>query len=231
MSEVLVKPPHVLSEMATVECAINGMSLARFGDGELRLATGRGDAVSQRTRDPKLVYELRAILKNKTSGLLVCIPDFYGKGPNQKNWQKYARPEFLAMMTNTRYGNAFITRPDNAPWINRPSYWARVHDLWADRDVILVTGNEKSITLPMLKLAKSVELIMGPAVEAYAEIDNIEAQVIEKNGQKKATVLLCLGATATCLAWRLARRNIHAVDLGHIGMFMRRLKVQDGTTV
>jgi len=38
-------------------------------------------------------------------------------------------------------------------------------------------------------------------------------------------ILLCLGPTATVLAWRLAKRGKWALDLGHIGMFMKRLGV------
>jgi hypothetical protein len=44
-------------------------------------------------------------------------------------------------------------------------------------------------------------------------------------------VIICLGPTATVLAERLAKKGVHALDLGHIGMFMRRLDVDQHITM
>jgi hypothetical protein len=48
-------------------------------------------------------------------------------------------------------------------------------------------------------------------------------------------VLICLGTAATALAYRLAKKGIHALDLGHIGMFLKhagayRYALDDMTT-
>ena len=88
----------------------------------------------------------------------------------------------------------------------------------ADRDIVLVVGDKKSITTEMIgSEAKSVREVIGPRQHAYAQIDAIEEEI----GKTPARVLMCLGTTATVLAHRLARKGVHALDLGHIVMFMK----------
>ena len=136
--QVTVKPGLDCLPVRIFTPAIGGVSLSRYGDGELRICTG-GTAVSQRITPPKLVAELREILATETPGLLVCIPN-YKEGPRVANWAKYAEPKYLSLYGKQVYGSAFITRPDNAPRIAVPGYWARLRKLWQDKDVILVTG-------------------------------------------------------------------------------------------
>lgn len=188
-------------------------SIARFGDGELRLAVGRA-AISQKA-EPNLATELRALL-SRYDGCAVGIPNFR-RTPNQATWSPYCSGEFRGLYGQDLYGSAFITRPDNAPWIDRPEYWQAVRDLWRGKDVKLVTGNAKSLTVAMLEGAASVRLVGAPETNAYGSVDALEETI----GTWSGLVVLCLGATATVLAARLARRGVHALDLGHIGMFMR----------
>jgi hypothetical protein len=211
----------ILSEKQTIEAALSGVSLSRFGDGELRLAIG-GTASSQRTKFPSMMRELGLILGTATPGLLTCIPDFNAHGPKRANWLKYNEPRYAKLYGKQTFGSAFVTRPDNAPWINTPEYWDLVRKLWSGKDITLVVGDRKSITEEMLHgkaCANTIRTVWGPRVEAYAEIDRIEEEI----GKPVGTVLLCLGVTATVLAWRLAKKGVHALDLGHIGMFMKRL--------
>jgi hypothetical protein len=206
----------VLSEEETLDLALAGASLSRFGDGELKLALGR-DCVSQKA-DPKLAIELRRILKGPAgSGALVCIPN-YGATPRTDVWDRYATPQHTALFGPGPYGSAFVSRPDSAPWIDTPDYWAKVELLWTDKDVTLVLGDEtKSLRVETLRTAAGVRLVKGPRRDAYADIAAIEAEI----GTPAGPVLLCLGPTATVLAARLAAKGVHALDLGHIGTFMR----------
>ena len=209
--------PSVLTEDETLDRALAGASLARYGDGELKLCMG-GTAKSQ-GRHPVLQKELRAIL-SKPGPALPCIPNTYSGGPKEKGWAKYSRGRFLPLFGLKTYGSAFVTRPDSAPWIDRPEYWAKVRRLWQGRDVTLVIGDRKSLREENLEPdVRTLRMIHGPHTDAYREIDDIE----ERIGTPDGPVLLCLGATATVLAHRLAAKGVHAIDLGHIGMFMRRL--------
>jgi hypothetical protein len=221
-----MKYPHVITETRTLALLHDGHSIARFGDGELRLAIGK-ECTSQR-RVPGLAEELRAMLKAPRN-CLVGIPNF-AQTPKAENWTRYAGEQFTKLYGAKEYASSFITRPDSAPWIDTPEYWADVRRLWYGRDVILVRGDEKSITPAMLDgTAASVRIVDGPRQHAYASIAEIEAltlaaagEIMRDRRQASPLVILCLGATATALAWRLAHKpGLQALDLGHIGMFMR----------
>jgi hypothetical protein len=208
--------PLVKSEMETIELAAT-MSLARYGDGELRTCLG-GDAISQRHRSDKLVAELRNILQVPVDGLLVGIPNVMSKTPKADSWAKYGTPSYTKLYGPLSFGSSFITRPDSAPWIDVPEYWEKVRDLWRGKDITLAVGDKKSVTSELIAgEAASLREVWGPRTEAYDIIDQIEEQI----GKPSGTVIMCLGVTATVLAARLARKGVHAIDLGHIGMFMR----------
>lgn len=207
--------PVVLTELETLERAHAGESLARYGDGELKLALGR-DCISQ-VRDPRLAQELKEVLR-AGSPVLPCIPS--PRNAKGESWARFQTAGFTGLYdAGKTYGNAFITRPDSAPWIDTPEYWGKVVDLWRGRDVVLVAGTERSLRASMLSEAASVTEVRDTVShrDAYARIDEIE----ERIGTPAGRVLLCLGPTATVLAARLARKGVHALDLGHIGMFMR----------
>ncbi len=61
-----MKYPKCLTEAETVERAIAGANLARYGDGEFNLCDGRNCTSQQ--RQPKLATELRAILEKAPAG-------------------------------------------------------------------------------------------------------------------------------------------------------------------
>jgi hypothetical protein len=208
---------HVLTEDETLDAALSGKSIARFGDGELRLAVGRGCSSQRANR--RLMSELRELLL-KPSPALVCVPRF-ASTPKYRFWPKYDVAMFNDLMVLPTYGSSFITRPDNAPKIDRPDYWERMRQLWRGKDVTLVSSGKKDLRSALDREAKSVRHIPGPESDAYNEVDRL----MEVIGTPSHPVIMCLGACATVLAARLAPRGVHALDLGHVGMFMRRLGV------
>lgn len=212
----MTKYPLVHDEFETLRLA-QTKSVARFGDGELRLATN-GGCVSQRA-DKSLAEELRTILA-RPGRCLVCIPRIF-KGPKAHVWEKYVGENIVNLYTQPTYGSAFITRPDSAPEIDRPGYWDNVKKLWEGKQVTLVRGDHKSLTPDRLTGAREIlNDIVGPSKHAWDSIDDIERRIGVPTAAG-SVVILCLGATATVLAWRLAQKGVHALDLGHIGMFMR----------
>lgn len=209
--------PAVASERETLEAAHKGLNLARYGDGELKIARG-ADAKSQ-AGNPELAQRLRAILMAKPRACLVCIPNIETKTPKLDFWRQYATGTYTRLYNGRRgYGSSFITRPDSAPWIDVPEYWARVIDLWRGLDVVLVRGSSKSLCAADLGLAKSVDEIVVSRQHAWADYPAL----MKRLAGEKRRVLLCLGATATVLAFDLAALGVHALDLGHVGMFLRK---------
>lgn len=220
--------PTVRSERWTLSKALAGRSLARFGDAELRLAMGP-PAKRSKTQEhlPAIQHELGRMLVQPTAALL-CLPDLNPRLPNYKrHWETFRKQHWQALVQRTDdVGNSFITRPDSAPHIDEPLYWNAMRELWNGNDIVLVigepdaNGKHHSLTADHVQEARSIAVVYGPNWDAYKAIDELDKVI----GTPKATVILCLGATATCLAERLAKRGVHALDLGHVGKFMPRGK-------
>lgn len=205
--------PKILDEDQTLDAAIGGVSLARFGDGEINLMVG-GRCVTQQ-RSKAIAIALTNVIKEPVPGLLVCLPTM--KGPKADFWKQYDKPAFHKLFPGKRYGSAFVTRPDSAPGINRKDYWQKLRRLWAGKHVTLVRGSGKSLTADMLYDAAAVHEVVVPKRNAFEHYELIAGQI----GHPKR-VLLCCGPTATILAHDLTRQGVHAVDLGHVGMFLRK---------
>jgi hypothetical protein len=211
--------PKVLTEAETLARAAAGVSLARYGDGEFKLCLEK-DCISQ-VASKALAADLRRILATPQPGLLVCLPNLrHNAKPD--SWASYDVPKYRDLLSpGMIYGSAFISRPDSAPWIDTPEYWASVRALWAGKDVTLLTGSrvERSLHPGMMPEAAAVRLVVDEAShrDAYERIDAIEEAI----GTPAGPVIMCLGACATVLAARLAAKGVHALDLGHLGMFMR----------
>jgi glycosyltransferase GT-like protein len=210
--------PRVMSEDETMDAALAGRSLARFGDGELRACLGA--SLKCQRADPALALELRSTLAGDAGGALVCLPHPNG-GPKATNWGNYTHKKYRSLMQLPEYGSAFVTRPDSAPWIDRPDYWAKVRRLWEGRDVLLVTGEpEGSSKMRCVgDGAARLRRLEAPRTDAYADAARLKNVILLAGAEIN---ILCLGPTATVLAARLARLGRWAVDLGHIGMFMGR---------
>lgn len=207
--------PEVLSERLTMELAVGGRSIARIGDGELRLALGVGKHIAQ-VQDSGLACELREIMQD--SAALCCIPN--AKAPNGKPvmWgpTRYGSPDYTQLYRMARhYGSSFICRPDSAIGIDTDEYWLLCRSLWYDKEVTLVIGTRGG-SFTHLVHARKVRLIYGPERDAYDAVP----ELMDKIGTPDHTVMICLGPAATILAERLARKNVHALDLGHMGRFM-----------
>lgn len=211
--------PNVASEQKTIEMCLSGFSLARLGDGELKIIYGAGYA-----REPpnsKLGQELRGILLRPDDGCLVGIPTMDPQGAKYANWLRH-RPRFsrLLMLSKIQYYSAFVTRPDSSPWIRTSEFASSVERLWRGRNTVVVCEKHGSIFDTVRLRAGQVRHVMCPRSEAYAKIDEIEQSVVEA---KPDVVIISAGPTATCLANRLAARNIQAIDLGSSGRWIGSL--------
>lgn len=212
-----MKYPTVRSEEETMARVLGGASIARYGDGEFKIAAGNG-CVSQEP-DKKLMLELREILARTNTRCIVGIPRLDPRSPKITNWRKYEGkyPRFLTSAID--YYSAFITRPDSAPWINTKDFFDQIESLWRGQRVTLVCNGVRSLTPEFLMKtgAAQVDWVECPYRDAYRAIDKLEAEILAIPNKR---VLLCAGPTATCLASRLSKPK-HAIDLGHIGMFWR----------
>lgn len=211
--------PEVVDEWTTLREVLAGKSIARYGDGELKIMRG-GNCVSQKY-DLPLAQEMQNIIRSPRKDLLVGIPTIDDRNPKHQNWRDLM-PRFSPFLTQgATYHSSFITRPDNAPWLGTKEYFDAVESLWKGRGVVFIGNGQRSLTAKFLMDtgADVVHWIKCSYRDSYAEIDRLEIEALRSRHNR---VLMCVGPTATCLASRLAQRGRHAVDLGHIGMFWRR---------
>jgi hypothetical protein len=203
--------PEILGETETLAIAASGRSLARVGEGELKLAISGRNLKSQ-VFHPRLAAEIKAVL-TQPGPALACLPRNHKGMPNEPFWRAFEAPKFAKYYSQPQYGSAFVSRPDMVNAIDRPDYWAMVRSLWRDRDVVLASHGLKALPMPE---AASVRLVKCAPVGAYRDIDTIAEEI----GKPAGPVFLALGATATVLAARLARRGVWALDVGHLGHFL-----------
>jgi hypothetical protein len=210
-----MKYPQVRDEHETLRRILAGASIARYGDGEFKLCKG-ASAVAQ-NYETGLSKRLRHILKDSGS-CMVGIPAIHSDTPKRDFWSKYTYAAEWLDPSRT-YASSFITRPDSAPWIDTNEYWSALESLWLGEDVTLVRGSAKGLTSEDMMGAGVIREIICPRQHSYAEYDSI----LQRIGTPKRAIL-CLGPTATVLAVDLCARGVHAIDLGHVALFIRKYR-------
>jgi hypothetical protein len=211
--------PRVKGEFATVRHLLKGKSIARFGDGELKILDGVGYG-----REPvngALTAELRMLVAAPDKDCLIGIPTMGKKDPKYENWLRH-RDRFCRYFDREderQYWSAFITRPDSAADdLESREYCGLVAKLWIGRRAVVVSEPTSKL-LACLRLTNEPIYIECPSHKAYAEIDRFEDEICKAS---PAVALLSCGPTATCLANRLAARGIQALDLGSVGGLLMR---------
>jgi glycosyltransferase family protein len=208
----------VVNEYKTIRKIIkNHCSIARFGDGELKLAKSQNQMYQ--TPSANLASALRSVLTDRVVNLLVGIPRFSAVQDN-KFWYRYRYPFYLDMYKpGKRYYSAFITRPDLVPLINSKNYWSLMRQIWDKKSVLLLQGKGREFEHEpnLLGNADKLEIIYGPRKNAYDWRYTLFKQIV--GYPRDTVVILSLGPTATLLAYDLTKEGYQALDLGHAGMF------------
>lgn len=210
--------PSVVGEFKTIDLLAQGASISRFGDGELKLMCGQGYAREE--PNGELALELRSVLSSTLKQLLVGIPTMDPKGPKYQNWCAHRQRFERVLPHRSLWVSAFITRPDSAPWIYTRDFAERFEALWAGKRVALVAEKTTKLVRVTSRRAREVKHVECPRYHAYGAIDELERQVVEL---KPEIALLSCGPTATCLAARLCRKGLQAIDIGSAGGFLARL--------
>lgn len=209
--------PDVRDEFETIKKVAKGYSLARFGDGELKMSLGQG--YRRQSGSQKLADELSRVLTSPNERCIVGIPTMHPDGPKIGNWLRH-RDRFLSVISqDMRYYSAFVSRPDSAPWINTRKYARSVVSLWSQKKVAVLCERKGSMFRAVRPAALKAIHVECPRFGAYDMIDELESRILAT--EPDIAILSC-GPSATCLADRLSRRGLHSVDLGSIGQFICR---------
>lgn len=220
--------PRVLDEWTTWSACCMGRSLARLGKAEVALLQGTDDYFQAAV--PALVTELRALVRHDTPACLIGIPRVDAASPKAASAQALLTTLRPWLNPTQMYGSAYVSRPDIAPWIQAPAYLARLMPLWQGKRLALVCPPGNPLCWVFGGWAHKVKFIACPSRDAYHQIAQLEAAV--HASQADLAILSC-GATATCLAFRLAQQGCQALDVGHLGHWLlaQRTQAAHGTLV
>jgi Glycosyltransferase GT-D fold len=211
---------QVHDEFETMLRVRDGASLARFGDGEMKMSEGNG--YCREPGGPALAAELTAVLTNPAKGCLVGIPTLNPEGPKYESWIRHEARFSRLVNPRMQYYSAFVSRPDSAPWIMTRRYADLCVSVWAGRQVVLLSEKANSLHHLIKSTVGAGEFlhISCPRERAYSVIDEFQNRIIRI---KPDIAVLSCGPTATCLANRLTECGIQALDFGSAGGFLRKL--------
>ena len=212
-----LKYPQVKDEFETIAELFLGRSMARFGDGELKLVAG-GHAARE-PANPNLASELSEILHAPTRDCIVGIPTMDPRGPKYSTWSKHIHRFGPLLSPSVEYYSAFISRPDSAPWIESFEFCDRLRGLWAGKRVVVVCERKGSIFRAVRPDAGHISHVECPTHRSYERIEWLMNQALRAAPE---LVVLSAGPAATCMANRLARAGVQALDLGSAGKFLYR---------
>ncbi len=222
----LTKEPDVASVEQTIDKLIDSdCSIARFGDGEIKLVAGRD--ISFQKADPFVVDKLREVLSSDVDGLLVGIADMFGErsrySPNAtKYWKKhlhqYRRVWYRYLIKNKKYYNAsmtrqYITLKDRSQGI---FIYERMKKIWNGKDIVFIEGEKSRMGVgnDLFAGARSIKRILAPSTQAFDKYNEILSQAVSFD--KDVLFLIALGPAATGLAYDLHLKGYRAIDIGHV---------------
>ena len=220
------KPPKVMGIDETMDYIIrNRPSIARFGDGEIKLANGTD--ISFQNASPELTRRMREVLAADDEEFLPCILSFFDYDPEATEytnnhwkkhmsryrhvWYRYTKPEIY-------YGNSFISRfyieMQNKELAEER--FKKLKQFWDGRNVIIVEGEQSRIGIgnDLFDNVRSVKRILCPVRDAFDSYDKI-FNTAKKYGNDDVLFILAVGPTATVLAYDLFKCGFQALDVGH----------------
>lgn len=218
--EVHMRYPKVHDEFETLKLLLAGKSIARFGDGEMKLITG--GAQIREPANKELGKELRLVLNYPHENCLVGIPTMNPEGPKYPNWKKHANRFAQLVNPKLEYYSAFISRPDSAPWIATREYAEQIVSLWRDKRVAYVSepGVKFDTLVRHTSMSGGLLRIECPHTQTYAVSEDIMGAAV---AFRPEVVLLSCGPAATVMANKLCSLGIQALDLGSMGGFILRM--------
>jgi glycosyltransferase family protein len=222
--------PKVLTEIQTVGLLHQGKSIARYGDGEIKLALG-SKCVSQEY-SPTLANRLIDILKSNSKKCLIGIPKLdpierIAEGKKREFWSRYTSGVNIKFYDPDKvYASSFITRPDNVPMLDEKGYYDFIKKVWEGRDVVLVNGDDSKSKFDkdeeFLDNVKSLKRLLVPHQHAWRDYSSILYECSKQ--PMDSLYILAVGPTATVLAYDLSETGRQALDMGHLGRIYAKFK-------
>ncbi len=213
---------RTMSMMETMARVKDGASLARWGDGEIRLMLQPEFELSFQRPNPELAQRLQSLLANYDAlypSTLLAFPTTFVS----RLW--------MGIWAESWHQLGPLLRQSSAPWANthvsRPLFFQKHgqdavkawREVWAGKKVCVIAGKGSRFELlpELFDSAASIHRVDSLPRDAFGELDALTERI---NAAPEADIYLCaLGPTGTVLAAHLASEaggSRHAVDVGHL---------------
>lgn len=222
----LYAPPSVVSVEESIRYIVaNKCSVARYGDGEMKLIMGRD--ISFQKCHPVLRQCLADTLKSYEPELIVCIPNVFSSldiytEHDKKFWREYLsrsrRTWYKLLDKSCTYYDAFVSRcylpyQDKSKAVECFHMWKQ---LWNGRDLLIIEGAKTRFGIgnDLFDNVRSVRRILAPIANAFERYD--ELLNAARDYENDTLILIALGPTATVMAADLCLAGYQAIDIGHL---------------
>lgn len=204
-----------LSFLETLErIAVDGLSLARFGDGELGMAIHPVRDIKFQANSFELSRKLRAIIAEPRADLLVGMP----QQAYEKFWVSiFARfwpPLTTFLPQDVMWANSQVSRPiaferEGQALVHA---WRRC---WEGKRVSIVTGKGSRFEALPEFFDNTSEMWFEHSLpkNAYSDLPRLHSVI---PAARPDVVLISLGPAGTVLASELSQRGIQSLDVGHL---------------
>ncbi|RDG21033.1 GT-D fold domain-containing glycosyltransferase [Lacticaseibacillus paracasei] len=211
-----------------------GISLSRYGDGELRWLLDVPVTHSFQKNDKLLSERLTDIFEGSTiDNFDIALPELPNRGSGYKLseqiawrafWVRYGNRLKPLIDSSYIYQNSFVTRPYMPYKMRIQSHAVEIFNnlkkSWNNKAILIIEGKYTRFGVgdDLLSNANEVHRIICPdinAFESYKDIHNVALETCQFFDLNNLIVLVALGPTATVLCYDLTKQGIQAVDIGH----------------
>lgn len=228
MSKNKMNNIKIMNNEETIKCIQKGMSICRFGDGEFNIILGGRTRLQPENEE--LVEKMKKILKDNSPNVLIGIPEAFDKKYDRYTkdasdfWKKYNEKNYEKILSlldqSKQYYSSQITwfYIDYKEKDKCDKYVEELKKIWKDRKLLIVEGMQTRMGIgnDLFNGAKSIKRILCPAENAYSKYNYILESCLKCS--KDYLILIALGATATVLAYDLAKNGFQALDFGHVDL-------------
>jgi hypothetical protein len=211
-----------LSMLETVRQLAEGKSIARWGDGEIKLMLQPEFDLMFQKSSKDLAKDLRALMiahDSMSDKLLLALPTVYTTrlwmGIWAENWYKL-KPILEA--STAMWANTHITRPSFFQRHGREAVdaWRKV---WDGKRVCIVAGKGSRFEMipELFDNVANVVRVDSEPTDAYAKLEQLTSTLDSVSDVD--LFLIALGPTGTVLAGHLASQaggSRQAIDIGHL---------------
>lgn len=211
----------ILNYMESLDFLIqSGQSLARFGDGELRVMMGGSHQFHNPNK--KLQLKLQDTFKNPDNRCAIGIVSTLFKLKMPNDYWKETSPLIKKVIKNELdFGRVYLNTNMTLFFSNKRTKWgdayfSKFRSLWEKKKILLVTNFElfDKLNNNIFDNAKEIIKIDTPKKNAFDEYDRIMNEI--QKYDTTYTVILIIGMTATVMANDLSKIGYRALDLGHL---------------